>query len=191
LSETFWLQKDDTAMGTPPAPTYATLYFGIHELTICPTFAHCLVAYFHYIDNCHGIWLHHLDPAINLANWNAFQVAMNSYGKLTWEFTPLAKHVDFMDLTISVTDKRYPHTYLQEKTQPIFVHFPAFRTCAWNSSWTCHWYDKPNLPSHDLTARQETSDLLPIYLLLQPWLPIRDSPDNPCHCTYSPRAPDV
>ncbi len=28
---------------------------------------------------------------------------MKSYGKLTWEFTPLAKTVNFLDLTLEIT----------------------------------------------------------------------------------------
>jgi hypothetical protein len=28
---------------------------------------------------------------------------MNSYGKLTWEFTPLGKCVNFLDLTLAIT----------------------------------------------------------------------------------------
>jgi hypothetical protein len=28
---------------------------------------------------------------------------MNSYSKLTWEFTPLSKRVEFMDLTLAIT----------------------------------------------------------------------------------------
>jgi hypothetical protein len=100
---TFWLQQDGTAMGTPPAPDYTTLYFGIHELEIGPTFAHSHVAYFHYMDNWIGLWKHHPDPNVDLQNWNDFKFAMNTYGKLTWTFTPLAKHGDFMDLTLSIT----------------------------------------------------------------------------------------
>jgi hypothetical protein len=156
----FWKQEDGTAMGTPPAPTYATLYFGIHELAICPTFAHCLVAYFRYIDDCHGVWLHHPDPAIDLANWNAFQVAMNSYGKLTWEFTPLFSTRQFYGPYTLRHRQRHPNTYLREKTEPLFIHSPAFRTCTWNPSRTCHRYDKPNLPSHNFAAGQEKSNPL-------------------------------
>jgi hypothetical protein len=30
---------------------------------------------------------------------------MNTFGKLTWVFTPFSKRVNFMDLTLSITDK--------------------------------------------------------------------------------------
>jgi hypothetical protein len=39
---------------------------------------------------------------------------MISYGKLTWELMPLSKLVDFMDLTLSVTDTGI-HMCLLEK----------------------------------------------------------------------------
>jgi hypothetical protein len=114
FGNTYWLQQDGTAMGTPPAPDYATLYFGIHELDIAPLFANSLVAYFRYIDDCIGIWLHHPDPIVDLQQWTAFQAMMNAYCKLTWVFTPFAKCVDFMDLTISITETGI-HTRIFEK----------------------------------------------------------------------------
>jgi hypothetical protein len=57
FGDTFWIKKEvGTAMGTLHAPTHATLlYFGIHEMDICPTFTHYLVAYYRYIDDCFGI----------------------------------------------------------------------------------------------------------------------------------------
>jgi hypothetical protein len=91
-------------MGAPPAPNYATLSFGIHELDIAPLFDEMLAAYFRDIDDCLALWIHHRDPIVDQQNLLAFKESMNSYGKLTWEFTPLAKSVNFLDLTLVITE---------------------------------------------------------------------------------------
>jgi hypothetical protein len=67
FGDTFWIQQDGTAMGTPPAPDYATLYFGIHELAILPNCSASIIAYYCYID-CLNFWHHHPDPSVDLAN---------------------------------------------------------------------------------------------------------------------------
>ena len=38
FGDTFWLQKVVTAMGAPPAPPWATIFFGIHEETVLARF---------------------------------------------------------------------------------------------------------------------------------------------------------
>jgi hypothetical protein len=121
-------------------------------------------------DDCHGVWLHHPDPATDFENWNTFQAAMNSYGKLTWEFTPLAQHVNFMDLTLSITETGIRTRIFEKKTEPVLIHSAAFSTCPWSHPWTCDWNNKPNLPPYNVSARLTNSAPRSIPLPMQPWL---------------------
>jgi hypothetical protein len=123
FGDTFWHQQQGTAMGTPPAPPYATLYFGIHEIDILALFNNMLPSYSRYIDDVLAAWIHHPNPSIDRQNFLAFQASMNSFGTLVWEFTPLEKQVDFMDLTVSVTPLGI-HTRLFEKPLNLYLYIP-------------------------------------------------------------------
>jgi hypothetical protein len=60
-------------MGTPPAPMYATLYFGIYEQqTILRQYSRFFLLYKRYIDDLLGIWY---CPNANLDGrmWKSFQ----------------------------------------------------------------------------------------------------------------------
>ena len=48
-------QLNGTAMGTPPAPPYATIYYGIHEEKILPHHAQRVIFYRRFIDDVIGI----------------------------------------------------------------------------------------------------------------------------------------
>jgi hypothetical protein len=91
-----YLQKSGTAMGAPPAPMYATLYFYIHERLVIPQH-HNLFYYKRYIDDCFGIWIPHPDPEEDMKLFDSFVFDMNAYGKLSWICSPRNSQVNFLD----------------------------------------------------------------------------------------------
>jgi hypothetical protein len=117
FGDTYWVQLTGTAMGTPPAPMYATLYFAIHEERILKQFQRELLFYGRYIDDGVGAWSP--DPAISTAeNHRRFQLLQSEFyrfGKLRWTFSALSPSVDFLDLTISLTQSGHIDTCLFEK----------------------------------------------------------------------------
>jgi hypothetical protein len=76
FGDTLWKQLSGTAMGTPPACVYATLYFAIHELAMPTHLQGCLALYKRYIDDGIGIWT---GPE---SLWTEFQAWTNSFGTL-------------------------------------------------------------------------------------------------------------
>ena len=79
FGDTFWLQKVGTAMGAPPAPPWATIFFGIHEETVLARFGARLQLYRRFIDNVLGIWLVDPVPAEDSRQWASFVALMKDY----------------------------------------------------------------------------------------------------------------
>ncbi len=116
FGDTYWLQLTGTAMGTPPAPAYATIYFAIHEMRcILDRFGKYLLFYKRYLDDVFGIW-YCPDAKTDKQEWAAFQHAMNSFGKLRWEFSERNTTVTFLDVTITIGTNRRIVTSLFEKS---------------------------------------------------------------------------
>ena len=126
FGDTIWLQLTGTAMGTPPAPTYATIYYAVHEDTFIDRFKPNLAFYGRYIDDVIGIWIPDDDPDEDKRLWELFQNSMNGFGKLTWEFAERSKSVDYLDLTITISNTGKITTSLYEKALNLYLYLPPF-----------------------------------------------------------------
>jgi hypothetical protein len=127
FGDTTWLQLGGTAMGTPPAPMYATLYFAIHEARVLPLFPE-IPLYCRYIDDGFGLWcpLPHSTMDDDTTRWNLFQKTMNTYGDLTWEFPERGCTTPFLDLTVSIDPVTCTVNFaLYEKALNLYLYLPA------------------------------------------------------------------
>lgn len=125
FGDTCWHQVSGTAMGTPPAPPYATLYYAIHEDEFLqdPVFADRLFFYRRFIDDVIGIFITDNDASRHIPPWLQLQSTMNSFPGLVWEFSELENTVNYMDLTISLTPYGVSTT-LYEKPQNLHLYLP-------------------------------------------------------------------
>ena len=123
LGDTFWHQTSGTAMGTPPAPAWATIFFALYEEILIPKWSSTIPFYLRFIDDGIGIWLMDEDPEVAQAQFKQFQQEMDNWFGLQWSFTDLATTADFMDLTISIVNGRI-ETTLFEKAQNLYLYIP-------------------------------------------------------------------
>jgi len=121
FSDTYWHQLSGTAMGTPPACMYATLYLAAHEAQLRERFGHYLLHWSRYIDDGFGVWNWTDTPDCHW-NFNQFCQALN-YGKLTWEVSKPTRTVNFLDLTLSIDNGKIDYT-LYEKSLNLYLYIP-------------------------------------------------------------------
>lgn len=121
FGDTYWLQKTGTAMGTPPAPPWAILYYAVFEDVFLPEFSDSLLLYRRFIDDVFGIFL--VDPS----QPDRFQELINAMNhrkcQLEWIVQPLSRSVDFMDLRISLNGTQLTTT-LFEKDHCLHLYIP-------------------------------------------------------------------
>jgi hypothetical protein len=122
FGDTFWIQESGTAMGSPAAPMYATLYFLIHEISMVTRYP-SLILYGRYIDDIFGIWMTDETPATTLATFDQFKSECSSYGSLRWEFDTLSESVTFLDITIYI-DKGTIVVRPYEKHLNLYLYIP-------------------------------------------------------------------
>ena len=138
FGDTFWLQLAGTAMGTPPAPDYATLYFAIFELSLIERYPE-IFYYRRYIDDGFGAWEPNprFSELEDVARFDLFKSDVNSFGMnheffsndnplrpLRWTFSDRAKNVIFLDLNITIRNQSSIHTKIYEKKLNLYLYLP-------------------------------------------------------------------
>ena len=123
LGDTFWKQKSGTAMGTPPAPPWATIFYALHENKMLPRWAENVSFYKRFINDVIGVWRVDPCPERNELLWSEFKADMNSWFGSEWTCTMPSRSFNFMDLTISIVDGRL-NTIIYKKYQNLYLYIP-------------------------------------------------------------------
>ena len=143
FGDTFWQQESGTAMGTPPAPPYATIYFGLHEQKFLKRHRSNLLFYKRFIDDVFGIWKRKAirdieetdneqedesEPSENSdkedERWDKFLTDLDGAEGLRWETSERSNKVDFMDLSLSISEGKIA-TSLYEKPSNRHLYIPS------------------------------------------------------------------
>ena len=123
FDDTYWLQLDGTAMGTPTACLYATISYGVHERNkLLPSYQAFLKLYLRFIDDVFGIWIPSNDGHDEL-HWSNFKQTMNEWGKLRWIVSDRKNTADFLDLTLKIENGKVV-TRTFQKTMNLYLYIP-------------------------------------------------------------------
>ena len=120
FGDTFWHQLRGTAMGSPPAPPYATLYYAVNEQYLLHRYKKYLLFYRRFIDDVFGIW--NFDGDESMAMWLAFQTDL-SFGTLHWTVNTPSHTCIFLDLSLRLEHGKI-YTTLYEKELNLHLYLP-------------------------------------------------------------------
>jgi hypothetical protein len=125
FGDTHFVQLTGTAMGTPPAPPYATLYFYIHEQSILPMFPE-IIAYGRLIDDGLGLWcpMEQNSDDEDCRRFELFQEQIQSFGILQWEFSDRTLSTEFLELELNIDKNGALSTRLYEKALNLYLYLP-------------------------------------------------------------------
>jgi hypothetical protein len=122
FGDSFWIQLQGTAMGTPTAPLYSIITYGFHENNhILNQYSSNLFYYKRYIDDIFGIWV---DTPLN--TWNNFKSDLDSFGLLQWNVENLTHSTTFLDLQIEISqDTIVTKTFQKELNHYLYIPPPV------------------------------------------------------------------
>ena len=129
FGNTFWLQLRGTAMGTSVAVMYATIYYSLHEETAIapppPMLPRLnLLLSKRFIDDAIFL-LTSDDPAATKAT---IMETMNNFGppgkQLVWEVSDLSRSINFLDLTLSITEQGEIKYQTYQKPMNLYLYIP-------------------------------------------------------------------
>ena len=120
FGDCFFHQKTGTAMGTPPACCYATIYYAVHERFLFTKYSGNLFFYRRYIDNVVGVWV----PSNPNLTFDAFAQDF-TFHKLRWEVNAPSDSVVFLDMVLTIDDIRIK-TQLYEKMLNLYLYISPF-----------------------------------------------------------------
>lgn len=124
FGDTFWHQLSGTAMGAPPAPSYATVSYGTFEEVFLDEYTDNLAFYRRYIDDIFGIWICDPDPIIDEHRWTTFQSRLNDWHGTTWIASPRSHEATFLDVTLTLRADHTISCSLFEKPQNLHLYLP-------------------------------------------------------------------
>ena len=120
FGDCFFYQQTGTAMGTPPACCYATIYYAVHEQYLFTKYSGNLFFYRRYIDDVIGVWVPS-NPNLTFDNFtNDF-----TFHKLRWEVNAPSDSVVFLDMVLTIDEKRVT-TQLYEKILNLYLYISPF-----------------------------------------------------------------
>jgi len=119
-------QIKGTAMGKPPAPPWATLFEGLHEIEYLVTWQSYLQLFKRFVDDSYGIWLPpvELTPEQSAEKWLEFKAKVNNNHGLEWEFSELSDTAQFLDLTTKIQVDGRIKTTFYKKLMALYLFIP-------------------------------------------------------------------
>ena len=101
LGNSHWLKLKGTAIGTPPAPTYATVFYDVFEFFLPKIFGNNLLLYRLFIDDELVLWKRYNEEC-DASDLRALKKKIQEWYGMEWTFQVPFLKLDLMDPTIDI-----------------------------------------------------------------------------------------